>query len=96
MNTAEKLELKTIGLALAYIDALVFTNDLNIEQGCVEVGGSVNAPFDDNDIYDAIITYKTPPVRERKGQDTHISSFPNLKTFTTEAVKAIYRRGLMR
>lgn len=93
LNSADKVELSVIGAALAHIDALIDTNDLNIEAGCVEAGGSVNAPFDDLTIYGGIITYKTNPIRANRA-DAHISSYPNLKLFSEVAVKSMYARGI--
>lgn len=97
LNSAEKQELRVIGVAMAYIpDCEFITNDVNVQAGIVEGGGGEALPATDNllDGATAIITYKREPARIRQGADAHISSFPNLKVFSEVAVKSIYARGM--
>lgn len=96
LNSAEKVQLKVIGRAMAHIDDTdLYTNDLNIRAGLVEEGVSSN-PLLREDVgdYTAIVTYKTGQMRPRQGTDAHISSYPNLTMFAEAAARSMYVKGL--
>lgn len=97
-NGAEKKELYTLGFLFAQMDWLtLISDDTNVREGANRAGITLDTQQENADAYDGIIYYKRRPIHKREGvTSVELSDFNHLTRFVSEAVKELYRRGIMR
>jgi len=97
-NTAEKVELETLGFLFAQMPWLTcHTESPTIKGGARKAGVTFDDPNNSVDTYNGIIYYRRTRLHRREGvHSIELRDFKLLTRFVGEAVKELYRRGIMR